>query len=163
VKHPSELYNKGDEVEAVLVNIDTDDGEKPKISLSIKQMATDPWSRIPQDYPIGAIVEAEVLKVMDFGAFVEIAKGVEGLVHVSEISDERIDDPHSVLEVGQKVQVQIISLDVPERKIGLSIKSAVRSKGLADAQGYVAGAKAGGATLGDVMREKLGGLSNSEE
>ncbi|HUS67476.1 MAG TPA: S1 RNA-binding domain-containing protein, partial [Kofleriaceae bacterium] len=162
VKHPSELYQKGDEVEAVLQAIDTDDGEKPKISLSIKHMVADPWERIPYDYPIGKIVDAKILKVMDFGAFVEIEKGVEGLVHVSEISEERIEDPRSVLSEGQETKVQIISLDQGERKIGLSIKGAVRAQEMADAQGYTVGNNTGGATLGDVMRGKLGDLAGGK-
>jgi small subunit ribosomal protein S1 len=159
VKHPSELFQKGDEVEAILLNIDTDDGEKPKISLGIKQLVADPWDRIPNNYPIGKVVSAKVLKVLDFGAFVEIEKGVEGLVHVSEISDERVEHPADVLNVDQDVQVQIISMDQAERKIGLSIKSAQHQQELADAQGYVAGQNTGGATLGDVMRQKLGKLA----
>jgi small subunit ribosomal protein S1 len=162
VKHPSELFQKGDEVEAVLQAIDTDDGEKPKISLSIKHLVPDPWARIPYDYPIGKIVDAKVLKVMDFGAFVEIEKGVEGLVHVSEIAEERIEDPRQVLSEGQEVKVQIISLDPAERKIGLSIKGAIRAQEMADAQGYTVGSNTGGATLGDVMRGKLGDLAGGK-
>ncbi len=160
VKHPSELYQKGDEVEAVLINIDTDDGDKPKISLGIKQLVGDPWDRIPSEYPIGKIVDAKVLKILDFGAFVEVEKGVEGLVHVSEISEERVDDPNEVLTEGQACKVQIISMDAAERKIGLSIKAAVRSQETADAQGYTISDNTGGATLGDLMREKLGNISN---
>ena len=163
VKHPSELFQKGDEVEAVLQAIDTDDGEKPKISLSIKHLVADPWERIPYDYPIGKIVDAKVLKVMDFGAFVELEKGVEGLVHVSEIAEERIDDPRGHLTEAQEVKVQIISLDPSERKIGLSIKGAVRAQEMADAQGYVVGSNTGGATLGDVMRGKLGDLAGGKK
>ena len=163
VKHPSELYQKGDEVEAVLQAIDTDDGEKPKISLSIKHLVADPWDRIPFDYPIGKIVDAKVLKVMDFGAFVELEKGVEGLVHVSEIAEERIDDPRGHLTEGQEAKVQIISLDPSERKIGLSIKGAVRAQEMADAQGYAVGSNTGGATLGDVMRGKLGDLAGGKK
>jgi small subunit ribosomal protein S1 len=159
VKHPSELFQKGDEVEAVLLNIDTDDGEKPKISLGIKQLVADPWDRIPHDYPIGKIVDAKIIKVMDFGAFVEIEKGIEGLVHVSEISEERVEDPRQVLKAGDEVKVQIISMDQGERKIGLSIKSATRHQEMADAQGYALGST-GGATLGDVMRAQLGAQLN---
>jgi small subunit ribosomal protein S1 len=162
VKHPSELFQKGDEVEAVLQAIDTDDGEKPKISLSIKHLVADPWDRIPYDYPIGKIVDAKVLKVMDFGAFVEIEKGVEGLVHVSEIAEERIEDPRQVLSEAQEVKVQIISLDPSERKIGLSIKGAVRAQEMADAQGYTVGSNTGGATIGDIMRGKLGDLAGGK-
>jgi small subunit ribosomal protein S1 len=159
VKHPSELFQKGDEVEAVLLNIDTADGEKPKISLGIKQLVADPWDRIPFDYPPGKIVDAKILKVLDFGAFVELERGVEGLVHVSEISDEHVDDPRKVLNPGQDVKVQILSVDGQERKIGLSIKSASRATEMAEVQGY-SSPSAGTATLGDVMRGKLGAFGN---
>src|SRR5580765_3725476 len=154
VKHPSELYQKGDEVEAVLLNIDTGDGDKPKISLGIKQLVQDPWDRIPMEYPAGKVVEGKVLKVLDFGAFVELEKGVEGLVHVSEISEEHVEDPRTVLQPGQAVKVQVLHADGAERKIGLSIKGANRAKELADAHGY-ASPNAGGATLGDKFRGKL--------
>src|SRR5262249_43683879 len=156
IKHPSEMYQKGDEVEAVVLNIDTQDGEKPKISLGVKQLIPDPWDRIPYDYPVGKVLDGKVLKVLDFGAFVELEKGIEGLVHVSEISDERVEDPRQLVKPGQDVKVQIITVDPIERKIGLSIKGATRASELADAQGYSQGAT-GGATLGDVMRAKLSG------
>ncbi len=162
VKHPSELFQKGDDVEAVLLNIDTSDGEKPKISLGIKQLVADPWDRIPYEYPRGKVVTGKVLKVLDFGAFVELEKGVEGLVHVSEIADEHVDDPRKVLQPGAEVQVQILDTDASERKIGLSMKGASRAKDMADAQGY-ASPNAGGATLGDVMRGKLGKLKGAEK
>ena len=153
VKHPSELYQKSDEVEAVVLHIDTTDGDKPKISLGIKQLIGDPWDRIPFDYPIGKVVKGKVTKVMDFGAFVELEKGVEGLVHVSEISDERVEDPREVLKPQQEVEAEVIIIDTNERKIGLSMKSAHRAHEMAEAQGYTAGTS--GATLGDVMRGKL--------
>jgi small subunit ribosomal protein S1 len=161
VKHPSELFQKGDDVEAVLLNIDAGDGDKPKISLGIKQLVPDPWDRIPYDYPPGKVIDGKVLKVLDFGAFVELEKGVEGLVHVSEISEEHVDDPRTVLQPGQEVKVQVLHADQAERKIGLSIKGASRAKELADAQGY-ASPNAGGATLGDVMRGKLGRLKDKQ-
>jgi small subunit ribosomal protein S1 len=162
VKHPSELFQKGDDVEAVLLNIDTSDGEKPKISLGIKQLVPDPWDRIPEAFGTGKVVTGKVLKVLDFGAFVELERGVEGLVHVSEISEEHVEDPRTVLTPGQEVQVMILHADGAERKIALSIKGAARAKDSADAQGYSA-ANAGGATLGDVMRGKLGKLKSTEK
>jgi small subunit ribosomal protein S1 len=161
VKHPSELFQKGDDVEAVLLNIDTSDGEKPKISLGIKQLVADPWDRIPYEFPVGKIVDGKVLKVLDFGAFVELEKGVAGLVHVSEISEEHVEDPRAVLNPGQEVKVQILSTDAAERKIALSIKGANRAQQMSEAQGY-AGANAGGATLGDLMRGKLGKLQKGK-
>lgn len=156
VKHPSELYQKGDEVEAVVLNIEFD-GEKPKVSLGIKQLVPDPWDRIPYDYPVGRIVDAKVLKVLDFGAFVEIERGVEGLIHVSEFSDQRVENPKDFVQPGQQLKAEIISVDNAERKIGLSFRGATRAEEVADAQGYVAGTPT--ATLGDVMREKLAALT----
>jgi len=162
VKHPSEMYQKGEEVEATVLNIDTQDGEKPKISLGIKQLIPDPWDRIPYDYPVGKIVDGKILKVLDFGAFVELEKGIEGLVHVSEIAEERIEDPRTVLKPGQDAKVQVITVDPIERKIGLSIKGALRQTELADVQGYAPGST-GGATLGDVMRAKLSGATDDKQ
>jgi small subunit ribosomal protein S1 len=156
VKHPSELYQKGDEVESVVLNIDFD-GEKPKVSLGIKQLVPDPWDRIPYDYPVGKIVECKVLKVLDFGAFVEIERGVEGLIHVSEFSEERVEDPKQFVKVGQTLKAEIIGVDTAERKIGLSFRGATRAEELADAQGFSGGVPT--ATLGDVMREKLAALT----
>jgi len=153
IKHPSELYQKGDEVEAVVLNIEME-GEKPKISLGIKQLIEDPWDRIPHDYPVGKIVEVNVIKVLDFGAFVELEKGVEGLIHVSEMSEDRVEDPRQLLKPGQAIKAEIITVDTAERKIGLSMRAALRQEEIADAQGYAAG-QTGGATLGDVMRGKL--------
>jgi small subunit ribosomal protein S1 len=156
VKHPSELYQKGDEVEAVVLNIDFD-GEKPKVSLGIKQLVPDPWDRIPYDYPVGKIVEAKVIKVLDFGAFVEIEKGVEGLIHVSEFSEDRVEDAKTFVKPGQTLKAEIIGVDTAERKIGLSFRGATRAEELADAQGFSGGAPT--ATLGDVMRDKLAALA----
>ena len=162
MKHPSELFQKGDEVEAVLLNIDTSDGEKPKISLGIKQLVPDPWDRIPHDYPSGKVVTGKILKVLDFGAFVELEKGVEGLVHVSEISEDHVEDPRAVLNPGTEVQVMVLHADGAERKIALSIKGANRAKEMADAQGY-SSPNAGGATLGDKFRGKLDKLKPKEQ
>jgi small subunit ribosomal protein S1 len=159
VKHPSELYQKGDEVESVVLNIDFD-GEKPKVSLGIKQLVPDPWDRIPYDYPPGKIVDAKVIKVLDFGAFVEIEKGVEGLIHVSEFSEERVDDPKQFVKPGQTLKAEIIAVDTAERKIGLSFRGAARAEELADAQGFTGGVPT--ATLGDVMRDKLAALTGQK-
>jgi small subunit ribosomal protein S1 len=159
VRHPSELYKKGDEVQAMVLNIDNS-GEKPKISLGIKQLQQDPWDRIPYDYPIGKIIEVKILKLAEFGAFAEIEPGIEGLVHISEITDERIEDPGQVLEPGQVQRAEVIQMDAAERRIGLSIKSARRQDELADAQGFQNASQAG-ATLGDLMSSKLRQASSS--
>ncbi|MCB9556081.1 MAG: 30S ribosomal protein S1 [Deltaproteobacteria bacterium] len=160
IKHPSELFQKGDDVEAVVLNIDME-GEKPKISLGIKQAIPDPWDRIPNDYPVGKVVEVAVLKVLDFGAFVELERGVEGLIHVSEISDDRINDPREVLNPNDTVRAEVITVDPTERKIALSMRSATRKDELADVQGYAPGGER--ATLGDVLKGKLGELTLKED
>ncbi|MBK8264128.1 MAG: 30S ribosomal protein S1 [Nannocystis sp.] len=149
VRHPSELFKKGDQVRAMVLNID-DSGEKPKISLGLKQLEQDPWDRIPYEFPIGKIAEVKILKLTDFGAFAEIEPGVEGLIHISEISEDRVEDPRTHLEPGQKIRAEVIQMDAKERKIGLSIKSARRQDELADAQGF-ANASDAGATLADVF------------
>ena len=153
VRHPSELYKKGDDVDAVVLNIDNT-GEKPKISLGIKQLASDPWDRIPFEFPIGKITEVKILKLTDFGAFAEVVPGVEGLIHISEISEERVEDPRSVLSPGQLCRAEVIQLDPNERKIGLSIKSARRQDELADVQG-LGDASSAGATLGDLLQGRF--------
>ncbi len=158
VRHPSELFKKGDEVQAMVLNIDNT-GEKPKISLGIKQLQQDPWDRIPYDYPIGKIVEVKILKLADFGAFAELEPGIEGLIHISEITDERIEDPAQVLEPGQTQRAEVIQMDAAERRIGLSIKSARRQDELADAQGFQNASQAG-ATLGDLMADKFKGMGD---
>src|SRR5512137_2551924 len=156
IKHPSELYQKGDEVEAVVLNIEME-GEKPKISLGIKQLIEDPWDRIPHDYPVGKVLEVKVIKVLDFGAFVELEKGVEGLIHVSEMAEERIDDPRKVVKPADKVRAEIITVDSGERKIALSMRSAARMDEVADVQGYAPGGAR--STLGDILRNKLSDLT----
>jgi small subunit ribosomal protein S1 len=103
-----------------------------------------------------------VLKVLDFGAFVELEKGVEGLVHVSEISEDHVEDPRTVLQPGAQVKVQVLHADGAERKIGLSIKGAARAKDAAEAQGFNS-SNAGGATLGDKFRGKLDKLKPKEQ
>jgi len=153
VRHPSELYKKGDQVKAMVLNIDNS-GEKPKISLGIKQLQQDPWDRIPYDYPVGKIIEVKILKLAEFGAFAELEPCIEGLIHISEITEERIEDPAQILEPNQAVRAEVIQMDAQDRRIGLSIKSARRQDELADAQGF-ANASQAGATLGDVMNKKL--------
>ncbi len=164
VRHPSELYQKGEEVDAVVLDIEIEQ-DKPKISLGIKQAVPDPWERIPVDYPPGKLLEVNVRKVLDYGAFVEIEQGIDGFIHVSEMSEDRIDDPKKFLTPGQKIRAEIIAVDSEDRKIALSLKAAQRSEELADIQGF-GGVTGVQATLGDVLKEKLGmvaGQNNVEK
>jgi small subunit ribosomal protein S1 len=152
VKHPSEMYEKGDEVEAVVLNIDA---ENERISLGIKQLHEDPWSRIPQSYPRGSRVKGKITKITDFGAFAEIEPGVEGLIHVSEIADEHVDDPRKYLKVGEDKEVMIIDIDSEDRKIGLSIKAVGKAEAGTDYRAYLSSAGGGMGTLGDALKGKL--------
>jgi small subunit ribosomal protein S1 len=164
INHPSELFRKGEEVEAVILSINH---EEEKVSLGIKQLYEDPWERIPRDYPLGQVLEVKVIKLTDFGAFVELEPGVEGLIHVSEMSTERVDDPRKVVSEGQKVNAEIITVDTQERKIGLSMKSLIGRENETDVREYKAQSshkvQTASATLGDVFAQKLGGLAAEEE
>lgn len=164
VKHPSDMYQKNDEVEAVVLNIDV---PNERFSLGIKQLHEDPWGRIPQVYPRGARVTGTVSKVTDFGAFIEIEPGIDGLCHVSEFSEDHIEDPRSFLKPGEQVEVMIIDNDKEERKIGLSIKAIKKAEKGLDYRAYLAeqnnqggkkGAKGGSqsmGTLGDALKGKF--------
>ncbi|HUT78868.1 MAG TPA: 30S ribosomal protein S1 [Polyangia bacterium] len=164
INHPSELFRKGEEVEAVILSINH---EEEKVSLGIKQLYEDPWERIPRDYPLGQVLEVKVIKITDFGAFVELEPGVEGLIHVSEMSNERVDDPRKVVSEGQKVNAEIITVDTQERKIGLSMKSLVGREAETDVREYKAQSahkvQSSSATLGDVFARKLGNLTAADE
>jgi small subunit ribosomal protein S1 len=120
IKHPSEVYKKGDEVEAVVLNIDA---ENERFSLGIKQLTEDPWLTLPDRMPPGHVTKAIVTKITDFGAFAEVEDGIEGLVHISELSTSHVEKPEDVVKMGQEVRVEVISVDPRERKIALSIKS----------------------------------------
>ncbi len=119
VKHPSDLYSKGDVVKAVVLNIDK---ENRRFSLGIKQAQIDPWESVAERYPVGSVVEGEVTNITDFGVFVEIEPGVEGLIHISEIAKEKIDSPAEKFEVGEKVSSKVVHLSPTDRRIGLSIR-----------------------------------------
>lgn len=121
INHPSEVLKKGDEVEAVVLEVDA---ANQRISLGLKQAQTDPWSSITQQFKVGQKVKGKVSKLASFGAFVEIDEGIDGLVHISQISDERVAKVKDALQPGQEVEARVIKIDPVERRIGLSIKAA---------------------------------------
>ena len=121
VENPNEVVKVGDTVTVKVLEIDND---KERISLSIKQVTEDPWLDFELQYKQDDIVDGDVTKVVPFGAFVTIGKGVEGLVHVSEISADKVDSPELALAIGQKVKIKITELDIPKRRVNLSIKQA---------------------------------------
>ena len=122
VSHPSEILKKGDQIECVILKIEE---EKQRIALGLKQLREDPWARaVPENYIPGQIVEGTVTKITNFGVFVELEPELEGLLHVSELADHKVEDPHSEVKIGDKLQVKILRVDPGERKIGLSKKRA---------------------------------------
>jgi len=120
IKHPSEKYAKGDTIQAVVLKIDK---ENERFSLGVKQLGPDPWQAAANKYPTGSIVEGTITNVTDFGIFVQIEEGIEGLVHVSEISREKIDTPIGMFNVKDPLQAMIISVSPDNRKIAMSIKN----------------------------------------
>jgi small subunit ribosomal protein S1 len=121
INHPSEVLKKGDEVEAVVLEVDK---ANQRIAVGMKQLATDPWDNIDKHYKVGDLVTGKVTKLASFGAFIGLANEIDGLVHISQISEERVDKIKNVLKPDQEVTARVIKIDKGERRIGLSIKAA---------------------------------------
>ena len=119
VDHPSEVVQVGQEVEVEVLDVDL---ERERVSLSLKATQEDPWKEFERKYSAGEIIDGQVTKLVPFGAFVRVAAGIEGLVHISEISDQHVESPESVLTVGDEVRVKVIEVDVPRRRISLSMR-----------------------------------------
>jgi small subunit ribosomal protein S1 len=121
VTHPNEVVQKGQKVTCVVLNVDQ---EKKRVALGLKQMATDPWDTdIPGQYKPGQVVKGKVTKITNFGVFVELQPGLEGLLHISELSDGKVESPEDVVKVGDEVEVKVLRVDTKDRKIGLSRKN----------------------------------------
>ncbi len=121
INHPSEMLKKGDELEAVVLDIDK---TNQRISLGVKQLDDDPWKEIDGRFRIGDLVKGTVSKLTNFGAFVQLQDEIDGLVHISQISEDRVEKVKDVLKVGQEVEARVIKVDKAERRIGLSVKAA---------------------------------------
>jgi len=122
IGHPSEVLKKNETIRAVVLSVDQ---EKQRVALGLKQMQEDPWTTvIPANYRAGMVVRGHVTKIANFGVFVELEPGLEGLLHISEISDQKVEKPEDSLKVGQELEVKILRVDIDERKIGLSLKRA---------------------------------------
>jgi small subunit ribosomal protein S1 len=120
VSHPSEIVAKGDKVTCKVLNVDQ---ERKRIALGLKQMTTDPWeSDIPGRYHPGEIKKGKVTKLTNFGVFVELEQGLEGLLHISELADHKVESPEEVVKVGDEIEVKVLRVDAADRKIGLSRK-----------------------------------------
>jgi small subunit ribosomal protein S1 len=121
INHPSEMVKKGDELEAVVIDIDK---QNQRISLGMKQLEGDPWKEIEAKFKIGDLVKGKVSKITAFGAFISMDGDIDGLVHISQISEDRVDKIKDHLKVGQEIEARVIKVDKTERRIGLSLKAA---------------------------------------
>jgi small subunit ribosomal protein S1 len=159
-KNPLDMFKKGQEIEAKVLSIDV---ENQRFSLGIKQLHSDPWGDIERKFPIGTVIEGPVTKVFDFGAVVEISDEIEGLVHISELSEERVPDIRKVVAEAQIVRAKVISLIPEERKIGLSVKRLLESEANESAEEFQRRQRGRtGTVLGDLLREKLGDRLNAD-
>lgn len=152
VAHPSDVLEKNQEITVKILSIDPDN---EKISVGLKQLEADPWDKVVRDNPIGSHVEVEVAKLVSFGAFARLAEGVEGLIHVSELSDDRVQRPEEVLAVGDKVWAKVISIEQQDRKIGLSIRGYSGDKGREAQASYSVSGASGSVSIGDVLGDSL--------
>ena len=164
IKHPGELYKKGQEVEAVVLNIDR---KNERFSLGIKQLTPDPWKDVARRYRKGEVVGGKVTNVTDFGAFVELEEGIEGLVHVSEISREKVEKPSDALKVGDTLSAIVLHIDPYERRIGLSIKGLKEKTEKAEIEKYISDQGSTSHSLGELIQEEMekrgGGLPSKKE
>lgn len=131
IKHPSEIVNVGDTVEVYIKDLDP---EKGKISLGYKKTEDNPWEILKRDYPVGSVVEVTVVGMTTFGAFARILPGIDGLIHISQIADHRIEKPQDVLAIGDVVKVAITDIDFDKKRISLSIRKLLEEEAQAKAQ-----------------------------
>jgi small subunit ribosomal protein S1 len=156
VKNPGEMFSKGDHVRVKVLKVDP---EAQKFSLGVKQLEEDPWTGVENKFKKGDLISGKVTRVTDFGAFVEVAKRIEGLVHVSEISREKIESPAAVLQAGQEVGVVVLGVDRANKKISLSIRGYQDALERKDTESYMDkkndGSGDGIGALGEVLLAKM--------
>lgn len=164
IKHPAELFKKGQEVEAVVLSVDP---KNERFSLGIKQLAQDPWKEVARRYRKGEMVNGRVTNVTDFGAFIELEEGIEGLVHVSEISREKVERPSDVLRQGEMVSAIVLHVDSQERRIGLSLKGLKEKMEKSEIEKYMSNQGSATNSLGALIQEEMerrrGETSNKKE
>ncbi|OGQ36978.1 MAG: 30S ribosomal protein S1 [Deltaproteobacteria bacterium RIFCSPHIGHO2_12_FULL_43_9] len=152
VEDLSSRFKKGDEVEALVLNIDQ---ENQRFSLGIKQLERDPWEDIEKRFPVGQLVTSKVTKVTDFGVFLELEQGVEGFIHVSQLSTERIEHPNQIVKVGDEIQAGVSQIDRKERRITLSVKGMHVKEEREALKEYKKSQKSSKSSFGDILKEKL--------
>ena len=147
VKNPSEILNVGDVVDVIVLKVER---EKEKVSLKLAQVQENPWETISTRYAVGDVVKGKVTRLMNFGAFVEVEEGVEGLVHISELSENHVTRPNEVVQVGDEIEVMVLELDVDNHRISLSLK-AVTGMDLEDYESLMPEEDSAPATLSDLF------------
>jgi small subunit ribosomal protein S1 len=160
IKHPSEIYKKGDVIQAIVLDIEKDN---ERFSLGIKQLQTDPWKTVSERYEVGKEITGTVTNLTDFGVFVELEEGIEGLVHVSEISKEKIKTPVGMYNNGDIITARIMNINSDERRIGLSIKRLEMDDEQSLLNDYVSNMKPATSTFGEILRENLQEKLSEEE
>ena len=161
VNHPTEMFQKGSKIRAVVLGVDI---ENERFSLGIKQLESDPWANVENKYGIGTQHNVKVTKVADFGVFVELEPEIEGLIHVSEISTERVNKTEDVCKPGDTLKAEVISIDKDARKIGLSAKLVKLRESKADVEDYVKKATSTAkSTLGDVFGDQLKSVTKNDK
>ena len=151
VKHPSEVVKVGDIVEVYVITVDKD---KERISLSLKKTISEPWENIEDRIHAGDIIEGKIVRLAPFGAFVEVESGVDGLVHISQVSDKRVNKLEDVLNVGDMVKVKVLELNITDKKLSLSIKDAVEDNVKTENQQILDNQEHDGITIGDILENK---------
>ncbi len=147
IKHPGEILKKGQEIEAVITNIDS---ENRRLSLSIKDMEPSAWEKFISEHKPGDIVHGHITRFANFGAFVELAEGLEGLCHVSELSEDRVEKPEDAAQIGQEMEFRILRIEQESKKIGLSHRAAKTDEPIMDVKQYSSDAGSGMASLGEL-------------
>jgi small subunit ribosomal protein S1 len=156
IKHPSEMLKKGDEVQAVVLSVDA---ANQKLSLGIKQLEPDRWEDWFNRHNPGDVIRGRVVRMTNFGAFVELEEGIEGLCHVSELDEKHVEKPAEFLNIGQEVDMKIIKLNLPEKKIGLSLKAMKEDEPRLEFTSYMASADSGSTSMGERLGDQLREIS----
>ena len=159
IKHPGDFYKKGQTVQAVVLNIDK---ENERFSLGIKQMAEDPWETVPERYPPGAKVSGKVSSITDFGVFLEIEEGIEGMIHVSELSKDRVSSPHDFTKEAAELSAVVLKVNKKDKKIALSIKGLEKTQQDYEQKSYASSQDVVASNLGDLLKENLGASLGKE-
>jgi small subunit ribosomal protein S1 len=160
IRHPSEVFKIGDIVQAKVLTVDK---ENEKFTLGIKQLSEDPWLKVPGKYPVGTVINGLVTNITDFGLFVEVEEGIEGLVHVSEISRKKIKSPSELFKEGVSIEAKVIHVSADERRLGLSIKQIKEEEERKKPKEFRTAGPETGSNLGDLLRAKIEDAANGEE